>query len=103
MFLKKLSRKKSGKDHCYWALVESVRTARGPRHRVVAYLGELGAEERDGWGRAAATLGRKATTLALLRKVYRPHLCGGQFPSPWDLSLYGQRHGGVCWAHRHGG
>jgi len=32
---------------------------------------------------------------ALLRKVYRPHLCGGQFPSPWDLSLYGQRHGGV--------
>ena len=63
MFLKKLSRKKSGKDHCYWALVESVRTARGPRHRVVAYLGELAAEERDGWGRAAATLGRKATAL----------------------------------------
>ena len=63
MFLKKLSRKKSGKDHCYWALVESVRTARGPRHRVVAYLGELAAEERDGWGRVAATLGRKATAL----------------------------------------
>jgi len=46
MFLKRLERRKSGKKHTYWALVQSVRTARGSRHRVVAYLGELKKSER---------------------------------------------------------
>jgi len=55
MFLKRLSRRKRGKKHTYWALVETVRTARGPRHRVVAYLGELKKSQRSGW----AKLGRK--------------------------------------------
>ena len=49
MFLKRLTRTKDGKRHQYWALVESVRTARGPRHRVVSYLGELRASEQAGW------------------------------------------------------
>ena len=31
----------NGQRHAYWALVESVRTARGPRQRVVSYLGDL--------------------------------------------------------------
>ncbi len=37
MFLKRLQRRKNGKGHTYWALVESIRTAKGSRHRVVAY------------------------------------------------------------------
>jgi transposase len=41
MYLRKLTRHKDGKTHAYWALVESYRTARGPRQRVVTYLGEL--------------------------------------------------------------
>lgn len=41
MYLRKLTRRKDGKAHAYWALVESYRTARGPRQRVVTYLGEL--------------------------------------------------------------
>lgn len=41
MFIRPCYRRKNGKRHAYWALVESVRTARGPRQRVVAYLGEL--------------------------------------------------------------
>ena len=49
MFLKRLERHKNGKGHTYWALVESIRTARGSRHRVVAYLGELRKSERNGW------------------------------------------------------
>jgi len=49
MFLKRLERRKNGKGHTYWALVESIRTARGSRHRVVAYLGELRKSERNGW------------------------------------------------------
>ena len=39
MFLKRCHREKNGRAHAYWALVESYRTERGPRHRVVAYLG----------------------------------------------------------------
>lgn len=49
MFLKRITVRKSGKVHTYWALIESIRTARGPRHRTVTYLGELGPSERAGW------------------------------------------------------
>ena len=56
MFLRKIPRRKNGKSHAYWALMESFRTARGPRNRVVAYLGELAAEERRGWARLAHQL-----------------------------------------------
>jgi hypothetical protein len=55
MFLKRLERRKNGKGHTYWALVESIRTAKGSRHKVVAYLGELKKSERNGW----AQLGRR--------------------------------------------
>jgi hypothetical protein len=51
MFLKRIARRSSGKTLSYWALVESYRTARGPRHRVVSYLGELSAAEQKGWAR----------------------------------------------------
>lgn len=56
MFLKKRTRKKNGKCHTYWELVESVRTARGPRHRSVAYLGEIGESGRTGWAELARRL-----------------------------------------------
>jgi hypothetical protein len=64
MFLKRCSRKKDGKPHTYWQLVESYRTPRGPRHRVVAYLGELDKTERRGWGRLALHLDGKAAARA---------------------------------------
>jgi transposase len=60
VFLKKLQRQKNGKDHVYWALVESYRTARGPRHRTVAYLGELGKKGQGGWAHLARRLDGKA-------------------------------------------
>jgi len=41
MYLRRCPRKKGGKQHVYWELVESVRTERGPRQRIVAYLGNL--------------------------------------------------------------
>jgi hypothetical protein len=43
MFLRRCYRRRSGKRHAYWALVESYRTARGPRQRVVAWktLGQM--------------------------------------------------------------
>ena len=48
MFLRKISINKAGKRHDYWALVESVRTARGPRHRIVSYLGDMDESGRLG-------------------------------------------------------
>ena len=48
MFVRPCYRFKDGKRHAYWSLVESYRTERGPRQRVVAYLGRLDEEGRLG-------------------------------------------------------
>jgi transposase len=41
MYLRRCYRAREGKRHAYWALVKSERTAKGPRQKVVAYLGDL--------------------------------------------------------------
>jgi len=43
VFIKEHARRKDGKRHRYFSLVESIRTVRGPQHRTLAYLGELNA------------------------------------------------------------
>jgi hypothetical protein len=53
MYLRRCYRNKDGKRHAYWALVESYRTPRGPRQRVVAWLGELNEQGRLGIRRGA--------------------------------------------------
>jgi hypothetical protein len=53
MFLRRKCRKKDGKSHHYWVLVESYRTARGPRQRQIAYLGEMDETGRLGVQQAA--------------------------------------------------
>ncbi len=40
--------RKNGKRHAYWALVESYRTERGPRQRIISYLGQMDAGGRLG-------------------------------------------------------
>jgi hypothetical protein len=64
MFIKRCPRAKSGKEHVYWQVVESYRTRRGSRHRVVAYLGELSPGEEKGWARLATLLDGRAATQA---------------------------------------
>lgn len=59
MFLRRYDRRKNGKRHTYWALVESYRTAQGSRQRIVAYLGELKKSERSGWVQLGRRLARK--------------------------------------------
>jgi transposase len=49
MFLRSHGRKKDGKDHTYWSLVETVRTADGPRQRTLCYLGELNSSAQARW------------------------------------------------------
>lgn len=41
VFLRRCYRVHNGQRRAYWALAESYRTARGPRQRVIAYLGNL--------------------------------------------------------------
>ncbi len=53
MFIRPCFRRKNGKRHAYWALMESYRTERGPRQRVVAYLGQLDDRGRLGVKEAA--------------------------------------------------
>ncbi len=72
MFLRRYQRKKNGKPHTYWALVESYRTAKGSRQRVVAYLGELAAEEQDGWSKLGAHLDGNVPPRCLQRSLFDP-------------------------------
>lgn len=48
MFIRQIRIRKNGKRHAYWALVESYRTERGPRQRIVSYLGQMDAGGRLG-------------------------------------------------------
>lgn len=60
MFLRRKTKQYRGVGYSYWHLCETVRTARGPRQRVVASLGKLDEEEagalRDGWDDLPALL-----------------------------------------------
>ena len=49
MFLRPHQRNKDGKDHSYWSLVETVRTADGPRQKTLCYLGELNHSAQARW------------------------------------------------------
>ena len=80
MFLKKHVRKKNGKAHTYWDLVESYRTPKGPRHRTVAYLGELDVVDCGGWAKLARQLDDKPLP------VIRPTLFDPQ-PDPPSEAL----------------
>ena len=53
MFLRRCRQSSGGKSYSYWKLIESVRTARGPRQRVVAYLGNVPESRRAGVAEAA--------------------------------------------------
>jgi transposase len=74
MFIRPCYRRKEGRRHAYWALVESYRTERGPRQRTVAYLGQLDEAGRVGVKRAAT--GNKQPTEQQLQ------LWEGDSPAP---------------------
>jgi len=54
MFLRRCRQRKDGRDYAYWQLVESYRTERGPRQRVVCHLGDLEEAARIGVREAAS-------------------------------------------------
>lgn len=52
MFLKCSTRKKDGKEHRSWAVVESRRVGRSVVQRHVLYLGEVNDSQRAAWQKA---------------------------------------------------
>jgi len=52
VFLRCHRRKKDGKIHRYWSIVESRRTSRGPVQRHVLYLGEINDSQLASWEKA---------------------------------------------------
>ena len=70
MYLRRCYRNKDGKRHGYWALVESYRSSRGPRQRVVAYLG-WGSGWGDCWARTLEQRERLRSRLIPIQTVLR--------------------------------
>lgn len=89
MFLRRCKRKKNGKQHTYWALVESYRTARGSRQRVVAYLGELKDNEQSGWVQLGKRLDKKSRPQSSLFEPPRYDDLTGE--EPVEINLKGIR------------
>ncbi len=58
MFLRRYRRTKNGKQHTYFALVESVRTEAGPRQQIIAHLGELNHDQERRWQRTVVFYNR---------------------------------------------
>lgn len=52
MYLRHSSRKKDGKTHRYWSVVESRRVGRRVLQRPVVYLGEVNDSQREAWQQA---------------------------------------------------
>jgi transposase len=89
MFLRRCKRKKDGKQHTYWALVESYRTVRGSRQRVVTYLGELKGNEQSGWAQLGRRLDKKSRPQPSLFDL--PHYDDPTDDEPVEINLKGVR------------
>ena len=81
-----MTRSSGGRKRLYWELVETVRTARGPRHRTVAYLGELAAGERQGWARLGRLLDGQAAAKAQQLSLFEPR-GGGEDEVPAHIEV----------------
>jgi transposase len=75
MFLRPHQRSKDGKDHTYWSLVETVRTANGPRQRTLCYLGELNGSAQAQWLKSVEVFNEQGEAQQL--KLFPSHV---EFP-----------------------
>jgi len=72
MFLRAHQRSKDGKEHTYWSLVETVRTADGPRQRTLCYLGELNGSAQARWLKSVEVFNEQGEAQQL--KLFPSHL-----------------------------
>jgi hypothetical protein len=104
MFLRATIRKKDGKEHRYWSVVEN-RRLRGGRvvQRHVLYLGEINSSQERGWRKSIEVLeegARAPRTLALFPEDRFEGLLGDESVVRLrlsQLSLRRPRQWGACW------
>jgi len=76
MYLRRHDKKVADGEYGYWSLVESIRTERGPRQRIVATIGKLPGldrEERIGWDEIGRILsGKPRPEPGLFHKIEEP-------------------------------
>lgn len=103
MFLKTHRRKKNGKEHCYYSVVENRRTVRGVVQRQVLYLGEINDSQREAWQRAIRVFDEDQKTerdvaLYTSASVLPSHAesCGVRVRLD-AMELYRPRQWGACW------
>jgi hypothetical protein len=104
MFLRKTPRKKDGKTHDYWSVVENKRVAGGRVvQRHVLYLGEINSSQAAVWRKAIEVLDEDAghsRTLALFPEDRGAHLTPDTSIVQLRLSemrLCRPRQWGACW------
>ncbi len=72
MFLRSHGRKKEGKLHTYWSLVETVRTPDGRRQKTLCYLGELNSCAQARWLTTVEVFNEQGETRQL--KLFPSHV-----------------------------
>ncbi len=104
MFLRAKTRRKDGKGHRYWSIVEN-RRSHGGRvvQRQVLYLGEINDSQHGAWCRALAVLGEggaKPRQMAIFPDDREPPTevdCDVVQVRLSELSLHHPRQWGACW------
>ena len=104
MFLRATTRKKDGKEHRYWSVVESRRVARGRVvQRHVLYLGEINSSQELAWRKSIEVLDEQtssARTLALFPEDRSEQVLDDESIVRLRLSaltLRRPRQWGACW------
>jgi len=104
MFLRASIRKKNGKEHRYWSIVENRRISGGQvRQRHVLYLGEINASQERAWRKSIEVLDEEADRRRSLA-LFPEDRCDGVLPDEsivklrlLQLRLCRPRQWGACW------
>jgi hypothetical protein len=103
MFLRKTERRKDGKTHLYWSVVENRRLDSGRVvQRHVLYLGEINSSQAEEWRKAIEVFDENAgrpRTLALFPEDRSPLAAGGDVIRLRlsEMRLCRPRQWGACW------
>jgi transposase len=104
MFLRSSIRKKNGKEHRYWSIVENRRISGGQvRQRHVLYLGEINASQERAWRKSIEVLDEETDRPRSLA-LFPEDRCEGLLPDESivklrlsQLRLCRPRQWGACW------
>lgn len=104
MFLRATTRKKDGKEHRYWSVVENKRVASGRGlQRHVLYLGEINSSQEQAWRKSIEVMDERAGTAQTL-SLFPEDRCEAPVPDASIvrlrlslLRLSRPRQWGACW------